>query len=237
MNAESSGSNPLSRISGGPLHRGRRGKAAGSVIRLGVLLLILFGVAVFGWFQRPDLFRRHLGLEAPARSEVQALQFANDELFTLATDLAKAEVALLSRGRDTLSAMIENGNAGSLVSDEAIRETPKIVAAGMAGALFQIQTDVDRAMKLLQPTSFRDAADQAVLWKTLDLAMQVGSVMKSLDGTGLGDALASEKADATSESVLATLRDIQRKTAPRARDSAADLMEDVSNRSGGAGSD
>ena len=237
MNTQSSGSNHFFRIGAGPLRRRRRGKVAGSVIRLGVLLLILFGVAVFGWFQRPDLVRRHLGLEAPARSEVQALEFANHELFNLATDLTKAEVALLSRGRDTLSAMIENGNAGNLVSEEAIRETPKVVAAGMAGALIQIQTDVDRAMTLLQPTSFRAASNQAVLWKTLDLAMQVSSVMKSLDGTGLGDALASEKADATSESVLATLRDIQRKTAPRARDSAADPMEDVSNRSGGAGSD
>ncbi len=210
--------------------RGRReGKTSGSAIRMGVLLLILIGTAVFGWFQRPDLFRRYLAMDAPARSEVQSLEFANDELFELATNLAKARVVLRGQGQDTLAAMIENGNAGNLVSEEAIRETPKVVAAGMAGALIQIQTDVDRAMTLLQPTSFRAASNQAVLWKTLDLAMQVVTSIKSLDGTSLGEALMSEDAPASGEAVVDTLREIQRKTAPRARNSDADPTVDTSD--------
>ena len=203
--------------------RGRReGKASGSAIRLGALLLILIGVAVFGWFQRPDLFRRYLGLDAPARSEVQSLEFANDELFKLATNLAKARVVLRGQGQDTLAAMIENGDAGSLFREQAIQETPEIVAAGMTKDLARIRFDVDRSLELLQPKSFRSNSDQSVLWKTLDLAMRVAGSIKSLDGTSLGEALASEKAQASGEAMIETLREIQRKTAPRARNSDAE---------------
>lgn len=200
----------------------REGKASGSAIRLGVLLLILIGVAVFGWFQRPDLFRRYLGLNAPARSEVQSLEFANDELFQLATNLAKAQVVLRGQGQDTLAAMIENGNAGALMSEQAIQDTPKVAAKEMTKGLARIRIDVDRSVKLLQPTSFRSASDQSVLWKTLDLATEVVVSIKSLDGTELGEALASEKARASGETVIETLQEIQRKTAPRARNSDAE---------------
>ncbi|MAC18748.1 MAG: hypothetical protein CMJ23_03545 [Phycisphaerae bacterium] len=210
--------------------RGRReGKTSGSAIRMGVLLLILIGTAVFGWFQRPDLFRRYLAMDAPARSEVQSLEFANDELFELATNLAKARVVLRGQGQDTLAAMIENGNAGSLLSEQAMEDTPQIVAAGMTKDLARIRLDVDRSLELLQPKSFRSNSDQNVLWKTLDLAMQVVTSIKSLDGTSLGEALMSEDAPASGEAVVDTLREIQRKTAPRARNSDADPTVDTSD--------
>ena len=69
-----------------------RGRTSGSVIRLGVLFLILIGVGIFGWNRRPDLVRNYLGVNAPARDTGQALQFANATLFGLATELTEAEV-------------------------------------------------------------------------------------------------------------------------------------------------
>ena len=194
-----------------------RGKSSGSVIRLVVLIIILIGVGIFGWNRRPDLVRNYLGMNAPARDTSQALQFANNELFTLATELTEAEVVFLDQGTGRLAAMIENGGGRRTITGEAIRKDPAAFGTRCVKTLDQVKIDTDRAASLLDTKTFRTSGDQSSLWKTLDLAEQVQRSITALDKSDLSKTFSTLKADQSIANIIDELRKIQSTTSPHQR--------------------
>ena len=194
-----------------------RGKSSGSVIRLFVLIIILVGVGIFGWIRRPDLFRNYLGINAPAWNTSQALKFANNELFTLGTELTEAEVVFLDQGQSRLADMIENGGGSRTITAETIRNDPAAFGVRCAKTLDQAKRDASRAMAVLDAGTFRTSGDQASLWKTLDLAEQVQRSIGALGTSDLGKTFTEQNADKTIADVIEVLRKIQTTTSPQRR--------------------
>ena len=195
----------------------RHGKASGSMIRLGVLFLVLIGVGIFGWLRRPDLVRNYLGVNAPAWNTTQALQFANAELFSLATELTEAEVVFLDQGRERLMAMIETGGGDQTVSAETIRNDPNAFGERCIRKLEQVQKDANRAKAVLDAKTFRTSGDQSSLWKTLDLAKQVQRAIGVLGKSDLGETFKKLDADKAIGDIVGDLTEIQWATSPNQR--------------------
>ena len=194
-----------------------RGKTHGSLIRLGVLFLILIGVGIFGWIRRPDLVRNYLGMNAPASNTSQALEFANNELFTLGTELTEAEVVFLDQGQNRLAAMIENGGGSRTITAETIRKDPAAFGARCAKTLDQVKRDTSRALAVLDSKTFRTSGDQGSLWKTLDLAKQVQRSIGVLGNSDLGKTFTEQNADQTIAEIIEELKKIQMTTSPHQR--------------------
>ena len=189
------------------------------MIRLLVLLLLLLGVGIFGYVRRPDLVREHLNIEAPAWDTTQALTFANEELFTLASALAVAEVSLLDSDQATLMAMAETGGfVEGLTQDDLLNEPAK-AADILSRKIEQIERDAKRAKAKLTADRFKSADDQSLIWKTLSLAKQVEAAVKALSSTPLGQALEIENAPKSAATTVATLESIQKATAPARKNS------------------
>ena len=198
-------------------HSMPRGKTSGSMIRLGVLFLILLGVGIFGWIRRPDLVRNYLGINAPAWNTTQALKFANNELFTLGTKLTEAEVVFLDQGQNSLVAMIENGGGSRTITAETVRNDPAAFGARCVKNLDQVKRDTSRALTLLDAKTFRTSGDQGSLWKTLDLAEQVQRSIGVLGTSDLGKTFTEQKADKTITDIIEELKKIQMTTSPHQR--------------------
>ena len=202
--------------------RAREGKAGGSTIRLLVLLLLLIGVGVFGYVRRPDLAREYLNLEAPAWDTRQALTFANEELFKVASALAIAEVSLLDTDRDTAMAMAETGGFVEGLTQQELLDDPAKAAAVLAGQIGQIERDATRAADKLSPDNFKSAGDQSLTWKTLSLAEQVGRSLETLASTPLGEALDESGAPKSVANTITALESIQSSTSPARKNSTAE---------------
>lgn len=195
----------------------RRGKSSGSLVRLGVLSLILIGVGIFGWVRRPDLVRTHLGVNAPAWSTTQALEFTNAELFeaSVILETTQHEQVRTLVGEEVPKAMSEQtGLPGAPRSGEGDAVFPAAFTL-----LRQAERDAKRAIQLLPPDGFRSTADQTLLWKTIDLANEI---IRSIHAASNKDRELSEivqHADALRivDSILAQLKSVQEITSPERR--------------------
>ncbi len=196
------------------LRRSPGGRTGASMIRLLVLLLLLLAVGIFGFVRRPDLVRQYLGIEAPAWDTRQALTFANEELFKVASALAIAEVSFLDTDQDTVVAMAETGGFVEGLTQQELLNEPAKSAAILGRQIGQIERDAKRAVAKLTPDHFKSAGDQSLSWKTLSLAEQVGRALTSLDSTPLGKALDKAGAPSRITTTIQALESIQSKTAP-----------------------
>ncbi|MBC01879.1 MAG: hypothetical protein CMJ34_01060 [Phycisphaerae bacterium] len=194
-----------------------RGLTRASTIRIGVLLIILGGVGVFGWLRRPDLVREHLGIDAPAADTTQALQFARGGILRLVIELAEAEVVYLDRGGERLEAMIENEGFEDTITGEEILDDPDEFAARCMDTLKQADVDARRAFAIIEPERFRTDGDPNVLWTTLDLALQAERSIIDLGRSGMGDSLRKVGANDGIAAVIGNLKKIQLYAPPRAR--------------------
>ena len=172
---------------------------------------------IFGWIRRPDLVRNYLGINAPAWDTSQALKFANNELFTLGTELTEAEVVFLDQGQSRLADMIENGGGSRTITAETIRNDPAAFGVRCARTLDQAKRDASRALAVLDAGTFRTSGDQASLWKTLDLAEQVQRSIGDLGTSDLGKTFTERNADKTIADIIEELKKIQTTTSPHQR--------------------
>ncbi len=196
----------------------RRGKSSGSLVRLGVLSLILIGVGIFGWVRRPDLVRTHLGVNAPAWNTTQALVFTNAELFKASASLKAAQeeqVRTIVRNEVSKAMSEQIGSPDASRSDKGT-----VVSPATFTLLRQAERDAKRAIQLLPPDGFRSTADQTLLWKTIDLANEI---IRSIHAASNKDRELSEivqHADALRivDSILAQLKNAQEITSPERRE-------------------
>ena len=192
----------------------RRGRTGSSTVRLLVLLALLLGVGVFGFIRRPDLVRQHLKIDAPAWDSRQALTFANEDLFKVASALAVVEVAVLDTNEDTLVAMGESGGFVEGLTQQELLEDPTKAAEYLGRQIDRIAKDARRAADKLSPSKFNSAEEQGLVWKTLSLAQQVQDALKTIASTPLGQALEKQNAIKNAAATVATLEAIQKATAP-----------------------
>lgn len=198
----------------------RRGKSSGSLVRLGVLTLILIGVGIFGWVRRPDLVRTHLGVNAPAWNTTQALVFTNAELFKASAILKAAQeeqVRTIVRNEVSKAMSEQIGSPGASRTDKGT-----VVSPATFTLLRQAERDAKRALQLLPPDGFRSTADQTLLWKTIDLANEIiRSILEAKDRE-LSEIVQHADALRIVESILAQLKNAQEITSPERRETGKD---------------
>lgn len=195
----------------------RRGVAKSTIIRISVLLVLFLGVVIFGWFSRPDLVRNYLGIMAPAKNADQALLFANEDLFLVASDLAHAQVDLGVGGKEVVKMMDSDGGHIKKISKAKLTNSPDAAASQILSKIKQSRSDVYRAQSLIGGSKTISMDLQNSLYKNIDLSNQIMDALEELKSTKLGEALEKDQATNLVGDIHQQLKKIQEESSPKRR--------------------
>ncbi|RPG04377.1 MAG: hypothetical protein CBC32_014395 [Proteobacteria bacterium TMED72] len=172
-------------------------------------LICLVAVLVFGYLYRPDLARDYLGIKAPARSAEQAMLFANEELFAVATKLADAEAAYgIDDGQLAVAMNAQGTTSKDAVALDSIQDT---VATGdqIIALIDQTLKDVERAESLVKSSDSLSPNGKSLMFKNREMCKQALESYAALLDTMLGARISEAGVFPTLKKIQSTLDKIK----------------------------